>query len=384
MPEASLLGFADPRANYLAHREEIDSAVTRVLAGGRYILGPEVAAFEREFAAWLGVPEVVGVASGTDALHLALRACGVGAGDGVVTVSHTAVATVAAIEMAGAVPVLVDVDPDTFTMAPEHLAAVLRHPPGGVRLRTILPVHLYGHPADLTALVELAHRHNLKVVEDCAQAHGARLRGRLVGTWGDCAAFSFYPTKNLGALGDGGAIAAAAPQLAARARRLREYGWGERYVSVEAGFNSRLDEMQAAILRVKLKYLEAENQLRCTHAEAYCRLLRDTALSLPISRPEVQHVYHLFVVQHPQRDPLRAHLQALKIGTAIHYPLPVHLQPAYQGRLPIGPGGLAQTEALCQAILSLPMHPQLLAGDIQRVASAVQTWRPPEESRAIG
>jgi dTDP-4-amino-4,6-dideoxygalactose transaminase len=346
----------DPRANYLAHQAEIDTAIAAVLESGRYILGPEVEAFEREFAAFLGARHAVGVASGTDAVQMALRACGVNSGDGVVTVSHTAVATVAGIELAGAIPVLVDIDPATFTIDCDALAAAVRRD-WGVPLRAVVPVHLYGHPADMPAVMEIACGNRLAVIEDCAQAHGASLDGRKAGTWGDAGAFSFYPTKNLGALGDGGAVTTADTAIAARLRSLRQYGWRDRYVSDAAGMNSRLDELQAAILRVKLRHLEVDNSRRCALADAYRSALAASELILPGIRPGAHHVYHQFVVRSTAREQMRAGLDAQGVGTAIHYPLPVHLQPAYRGR--VRHGSLARTEAIAHEILSLPMYPEL-------------------------
>src|SRR5262245_11876982 len=246
---------SDPKANYLAHKREIDEAVRRTLDSGRYILGEQSREFEREFAAYLGANRCVGVASGTDALHLALRAAGVGAGDVVITVAHTAVATVAAVGMAGALPLLVDIEPATFTVSPEAVEDAIINSLERPRIKAILPVHLYGRPADMRAICDIARRYDLKVVEDCAQAHGAAIHeigGFKVGVFGDAAAFSFYPTKNLGALGDGGAVVTNDAEGADRVGLLREYGWRERYVSDQPGFNSRLDELQAAILRVKL------------------------------------------------------------------------------------------------------------------------------------
>jgi dTDP-4-amino-4,6-dideoxygalactose transaminase len=264
---------SNPKANFLAHEAEIRSAIARALESGWYILGGEVAAFEKEFAAFLGARHVVGVGNGTDALALVLRACGIGPGDAVITVSHTAVATVAAIELTGASPVLVDVEPETFTMDVNCLEEAIRESVSKkLRLKAIVPVHLYGHPADMAAIMEIARRHGLRVIEDCAQAHGAVISGKMTGTFGDAAAFSFYPTKNLGALGDGGAVATDDPALAEKISQLREYGWKNR-ISQYAGLNSRLDEIQAAILRVKLKYLSAENARRREIAKLYDILL---------------------------------------------------------------------------------------------------------------
>jgi dTDP-4-amino-4,6-dideoxygalactose transaminase len=366
----ALLPFADPKANYLAHKDEIDAAVRRVLEGGWYILGPEVAAFEQEFSAAMGVAHTVGVGNGTEALHLALRACGIGPGDAVLTVSHTAVATVAAIELAGAAPVLVDIDPRTFTLDPNRLEDALRAYVG-LQPKAVIPVHLYGHPADMPGIVDIARRHELRIIEDCAQAHGATLHGRKAGSWGDMAAFSFYPTKNLGALGDGGALVTNAADLAERTRLLREYGWRQRYVSELPGMNSRLDEVQAAILRVKLRYLEQENGRRRELARVYESHLRSTSLRLPQTLSQVEHVYHLYVIRTSDRDQLKSYLQENGIGAAIHYPVPVHLQPAYQSRIIMGGGGLHETERACREILSLPMYPQMTDEQIQYVGERI-------------
>jgi dTDP-4-amino-4,6-dideoxygalactose transaminase len=314
----------------------------------------------------------IGVASGTDALELALRACGAGPGDLVFTVSHTAVAPVAAIELAGATPVLVDVEPGTCTMDPDCLGAALARPPAGTP-KAVVPVHLYGHPADMPPIVELARRHGLSVIEDCAQAHGAACAGRRAGAWGDLAAFSFYPTKNLGALGDGGMVVTDDPALAGRVRLLRQYGWRERYVSEVAGCNSRLDELQAAILSVKLPHLDKENARRRALAQVYDALLADTGITLPGTRPGVAHVFHQYAVRLPLRDALREHLHQAKIGTLVHYPTPVHLQPAYRGRLPSG-GPLPWTEQVAGQVLSLPMYPQLSEGQARRVGLEIRRF----------
>ena len=355
-----------PKANYLAHKAEIDGAISRVLESGWYILGQQVSAFEQQFAAYIGVQHAIGVANGTDALHLALRACGVGVGDTVMTVSHTAVATVAAIELAGATPILVDIDPTTYTIdlnQVEDLLRAMRQRP-----KAIVPVHLYGHPADMPAIMDIAQCYDLYVIEDCAQAHGATRQGKRMGAWGHIAAFSFYPTKNLGALGDGGIITTDDEQLAAQLRSLRQYGWQKtRYISQIAGLNSRLDELQAAILRVKLRYLDQENERRRELAQSYDKLLAHTDLVLPQICAEVEHVYHQYVVRSSQRDALRAYLRQVGIGTLIHYPVPVHLQPAYQNRLP-KMASLQQTEDLARQILSLPMFPHLNESEIEQVS----------------
>jgi dTDP-4-amino-4,6-dideoxygalactose transaminase len=362
--------LADPRAAYLGHRHEIDEALRRVLEGGRYILGPEVEAFEAEFAAYVGRDEGVGVGSGTEALHLGLLACGVGSGDFVATVSHTATATAAAIGLAGATPLFVDVDPATFTMDPAALEAAVTGD-AGRRIRAVVPVHLYGHPAAMGPIMEIARRYGLRVVEDCAQAHGAQLGGVRCGGWGDLAAFSFYPTKNLGALGDGGALVGDRGP-ASQARRLREYGWRERFVSDVPGMNTRLDELQAAVLRVKLAYLDAENAHRRELAALYRRGL-PSSVTLPATAPGAEHVFHQFVVRSGARDALRRRLAEEGVQTGIHYPLPVHRQPAYAGS-PTGPGGLGQTDRLCGEILSLPMHPYLPGSDVEEICRLVTTW----------
>jgi len=359
----------DPKAGYLAHQAEIDSAIQRVLNSGWYILGREVESFEQEFAAYIGVHNAIGVASGTDALELSLRACGVGLGDLVFTVSHTAVATVAAIELAGATPVLVDIDPVTYTMDPNCLEDALARPPAG-KPKAVIPVHLYGHPADMPSILKLANRHGLYVIEDCAQSHGATLDGRMTGAWGDIAAFSFYPTKNLGALGDGGMVVTDNPALAERVRLLQQYGWRERYISDIPGGNSRLDELQAAILRVKLRGLDKGNMRRQSLAQTYNALLADVGLTLPEVRSGVTHVYHQYVVRLPQRDALRTYLRQAGIGTLIHYPAPVHLQPAYKGRLSLV-APLSWTEQVAKQILSLPMYPQLSDDQARRVGECI-------------
>jgi dTDP-4-amino-4,6-dideoxygalactose transaminase len=357
--------FVDLQVVYHLLQGEIDTAVSRVLSSGWYILGEEVRQFEEEFAAYLGVAYVVGVASGTDALLLALRALEIGAGDEVMTVSHTAVATIAAIELSGATPVFVDVEPQTYTLDPSLLEAALTP-----RTRAIVPVHLYGQPADMRPILEFARRHGLVVIEDCAQAHGATYNGQRIGTLGDAAAFSFYPTKNLGAIGDGGAVVTNRSDLAERLSLLRQYGWRERYVSEIAGYNSRLDELQAAILRVRLGHLNAQNQTRQQLAQQYFDSLCDLPLTLPQARENAKHVFHLFVVETEYRDALREHLQARGIATGIHYPVPVHLQPAYQ-RLGYQRSSLPVTEKLVGQILSLPLYPGMPKAHVAAISHAL-------------
>ncbi|RPJ05864.1 MAG: DegT/DnrJ/EryC1/StrS family aminotransferase, partial [Deltaproteobacteria bacterium] len=318
------------------------------MESGRYILGPEVEAFEKEFADYIGVASGVGVNSGTDALHLALRACGIGSGDEVITVSHTAVATVVAIELCSARPVLVDIDPSTFVILPDQIERAIT-----LRTKAIVPVHLYGFVADMEPILSIAHSHGLRVIEDCAQSHGAIYGGRKSGAWGDIAAFSFYPTKNLGAFGDGGMVVTKDRELAERVRSLREYGWGQRYVSEIFGFNSRLDELQAAILRVKLKYLDKWNEERRRKAFLYTKYLKDSEIICPSEKESVRHVYHLYVVRAKRRDSLREFLKENGIMTHVHYPIPIHLQNAFV-HLGYHRGDLPLTEKCSREILSLP------------------------------
>jgi dTDP-4-amino-4,6-dideoxygalactose transaminase len=361
---------SDPGAAYRAQRSEIDATIARVLARGWYILGEEVAGFERDFARYIGAKHAIGVANGTDALVLALKALDLRREDYVVTVAHTAVATVAAIELAGARPLLVDIEPAGYAMDAAALARVLKAPPG--RIGAIIPVHLYGQATDLAAILSLAHEHGIPVIEDCAQSHGARFGGRRLGTLGDFGCFSLYPTKNLGALGDGGIVVTADDALAERLRALREYGWRARYVSDLPGMNSRLDEVQAAVLRVKLPALDACNARRAAIADSYDRGLAGSGLGLPWRRPGASHVFHQYVVRSPGRDRLREALTARGIGTNIHYPVPVHLQPAYCDRIALDPAGLPESEAAAREVLSLPLYPQLDDSAVARVVAAAR------------
>ncbi len=363
----------DPRAGYLEHQADIDGAIARVLAGGQFILGREVEAFEAAFAAWLGVKHGIGVSSGTDALELALRACDIGSGDLVFTVSHTAVATVAAIERAGATAVLIDIEAGGYTMDAAALESALRAPPPG-RPVAILPVHLYGEPADMTGILDLARRHGLRVIEDCAQSHGAAYRGQTTGSLGDISCFSFYPTKNLGALGDAGMTATDDADLAAALREIREYGWRQRYISARVGMNTRLASIQAGILAAKLPHLHSDNARRQALAARFDEGLADLPLRLPRCRAGSSHVYHQYVVRTPARDALREHLSGAGIGTGIHYPAPVHLQPAYLGRLAEFPAGLPETTRIAGHIVSLPMYPQLSVAAVDRVISETRRF----------
>lgn len=367
---------ANPGAGYRALQPEIDAAVARALGSGWYILGQELRSFEAEFAAWLGVTAAVGCGNGTDAIALALRALDIGPGSTVVTVPHTAVASVAAIEMVGATPLLLDIEPGYYTLDPAELEAVLADPPAGLPpIRAVLAVHLYGQPADLDRIAAACTRNGVALVEDCAQAHGSRLHGKRVGGFGAAATFSFYPTKNLGALGDGGAVAAGDAALAARVSALRQYGWRTHYISDEVGVNSRLDEVQAAILRVKLAHLDAANARRRVIADAYDRALEGSAIAPPVRRPDTEHVFHLYVVRSKDRADLQAKLRAAGIGTGVHYPQPVHLQPAYAGRVALGPAGCKETELAANEVLSLPLYPELSGEQVDQVCQALQALR---------
>ena len=368
MSEPTKILSADPHANFIAHESEIRAAVDRVLASGHYVLGPEVTAFENEWSDYLGGGITIGVANGTEALELTLRALGVGAGDRVATVANTVSATAAAIQQIGAQPVFVEIDDETMTMSAPALAAKMAQ--GSDQIKVVVPVHLYGRPADMPAIVELANKHGVKVLEDCAQAHGAVCAGRKAGTWGDAAAFSFYPTKNLGAIGDGGAVFTRDPDLAERLQALRQYGWRQRYVSATPGRNSRLDEIQAAILRVKLKYLDAENARRSSLAQRYLEQLKDSGLHLPLADDGIMtSAWHQFTVRTPKRSDLQAKLAAQGIHCGVLYPIPLHQQPAYASEVQ-----LPLSEKACDEVICLPVHPGLTAADIDRVVAEILRW----------
>lgn len=363
--------------------DEIEAATLRVLQSGWFVLGPEVESFERDFARYHNVNFAIGVANGTDAIELALRAGGIGPGDEVITVAHTAVATVCAIERTGATPVLVDINPIDYTIDPIACRAAIRS-----KTKAIVPVHLYGQPADLVELTKLADQHGLLLVEDCAQAHGAELNQQRVGTFGRMGAFSFYPTKNLGAYGDGGAVITNDADLAARLKRLRFYGQSDRYRAVERGVNSRLDELQAAILSVKLKYLDEANDIRRQNASFYGRSLQGVDLprlrdfGTSTNNHSIHHVYHQYVIRHRDRDVLRESLRQAGIETLIHYPVPVHLQPAYED-LGFSEGSLPVSEMVSREILSLPIVPGLNDTELRSVADAINAFALKEEySRA--
>jgi dTDP-4-amino-4,6-dideoxygalactose transaminase len=365
-----------PLANYHAHAAEIDAAIRRVLESGRYLSGAETEALEREFAAFIEAKTVVAVSNGTDALWLALAGCGIGRGDEVITVSHTAVATVAAIELSGATPVFVDIDPQTLTLDPQLLAAARSE-----CTRAVIPVHLYGQPANLDPIVDFCRQHHLRLIEDCAQAAGARYRGRRIGNFGDAAAFSFYPTKNLAAIGDAGMVVTNSGELAEKMKSLRQYGWrNEQRISEHLGRNARMDEIQAAILRAKLPYLDQENARRQELAALYIESLAGLAdITLPAEPAFGRSVFHQYVIRSRRRDALAKFLRAHGIATAIHYPTPVHAQPAYRSRPVAGtaPGMnelLPETMRAAREVLSLPMYPELSSAAAQNVSEAIQSF----------
>ena len=373
----SFIPFASPHAAFARRKQEIMRAVERSFDSGYYILGAEVESFEKIFAAYLGVKHATGCASGTDALELALRAFGVGPGTAVFTVSHTAVATVAAIERSGGVPVLVDIAPDTYTMSASSLEAAIEHVlashPGLVPA-VVIPVHIYGHPCDMDAIMSVAQKYPLLVLEDCAQAHGARYKNKITGSLGQAAAFSCYPTKNLGALGDAGIVATNDTRLAEEMSALRQYGWKERYISAVPGINSRLDPVQAAVLSVQLKYLDEDNAARRAIAARYDNELAGCGLVLPMTAEWAEPVFHLYVVRCEKRGAFMEFMRGRNIGTAVHYPQPVHMQPAYKERIITSPGGLPVTEEIAQQLVSLPMFPQLDEPSLASICSAIHEW----------
>ncbi len=363
-----MIPFLDLRSINFAQRSELLAAFERVLDSGWYILGQEVQQFEFEYAAWCGAGYCVGVGNGLDALSLVLRSWDIGPGDEVVVPSNTYIASWLAVTHTGATPVPVEPDPDSFNIDPARIEAAITS-----RTRAVMPVHLYGRPAQIGPIVEIAHRHGLRVLEDAAQAHGASYRGQRLGAHGDAVAWSFYPGKNLGALGDGGAVTTNDPVLADRLRQLRNYGSRLKYHNEEIGFNSRLDELQAALLRIKLPLLEAGNRQRAAIAQQYLKGLADASplLRLPTVAIDAQSAWHLFVVRHPQRDALAQWLAVAGVGTVIHYPVAPHLQPAYES-LGLPCGAFPISEALHDEVLSLPIGPTQTVAQTQQVIDAVR------------
>ena len=358
--------YLDLKAQYQSIKPEIDAAIARVLESCQFVLGPEVAGFEEEFAAYSGTAECIALNSGTSALHLALLAAGVGPGDEVITVPFTFVASVSAVTYAGARPVLVDIDPRSFTMDPAAIEAAITP-----RTKAILPVHLYGQSADMDPIMEIARPHGLVVIEDAAQAHGAKYKGRPVGSIGDMACFSFYPGKNLGAYGEGGAVTTSNPEYAHTIRMLRDWGQDRKYHHVLRGFNYRMEGFQGAILRVKLRHLEAWTEARRAVVRLYDELLADSGVETPTEMPWGRHVYHVYTLRADDRDGLQAALQADGIQTGIHYPVPAHLQPAYAD-LGYGRGAFPQSEAAAEQVLSLPLYPELSPQAVAQVGGAVK------------
>jgi len=367
MSELECVPLNDLKRHNSQLREVLRSALERVLESGWFILGREVEAFENEFAAYCGTAYCVGLASGTDALEIGLRALDIQPEDEVITVANAGMYGTIAIRAIGAIPVYAEIDPTTMLMDPEALVGVITS-----RTRAVIVTHLYGRMADMRALLAIARRHGLAVIEDCAQAHGAQIGGQRAGSWGDIGCFSFYPTKNLGALGDGGAVVTSDRQVAERVRQLRQYGWTSKYCSLMAGGrNSRLDEMQAAVLRVKLDHLDAWNEMRREIALRYNSALVDTSLILPPANVEGEMVYHLYVIRSANRNSLKASLQKLGIGCDIHYPIPDYLQPACAD-LGYGRGSLPLTEQATSEVLSIPCFAELTDLEIGRVTQSLR------------
>jgi len=363
------IDFANPSAQFHAHKGEIETAILEVIRGNQYILGDQVKKFEENFATYIGVEKAIGVANGTDALELALQSLEIGAGDEVITVSWTAVATVAAIENVGASPVLVDIEHEFYTLDPNKLQEVL-----SPKTKAVLVVHLYGQPADMESISDFCNKNKLFLIEDVSQAHGATLNGKKLGSFGDVACFSCYPTKNLGAIGDAGIIATNNTILAEKILLLREYGWAKRYESKIPGRNSRLDEIQAAILNVKLGFLDTDNISRNKIANLYREKLDPNLFKTPIVRKSSQHAFHLFVIQSEGRDDLISHLNSHGIFPGIHYPKPIHLQEAYINRLKSG-GDMSATETVSKKILSLPIYPELSLENVKKIIQVLNSFR---------
>lgn len=361
--------LVDLKAQYQPLKDEILGQIADILDGMYLFLGANVQAFEKEFAAYSEVNHAIGVSEGTTALHLALRACGVKPGDEVITVSHTFIATAEAIALVGAKPVFVDVDPDTYNMDVEQIEARLTP-----RTRAVIPVHLYGQPANMDSIMEIARLHNLYVIEDACQAHGARYKGRRTGGLGHLAAYSFYFSKNLGAYGEAGMVTTNDDQLAQRVRLLRDHGSPQRYTHELIGLNARLDEIQAAVLRSKLPYLDSWNEQRRANAACYAELLSDLPqITLPYVAEQAEHVFHLYVAKVPQRDALLAYLHESGVGAGIHYPIPCHLQPAF-AHLQYKQGDLPVTEQLASRIISLPLYPEMTTEQCEYVVATLKSF----------
>jgi dTDP-4-amino-4,6-dideoxygalactose transaminase len=359
--------LVDLRNQYQVIKEEVLAEIGQALDGMQLFLGKNVQALESDFAAFCGVESAVGVSSGTDALHIAIRACGIGPGDEVITVSHTFIATIEAIILAGAKPVLVDINPQTYNIDTSQIERMINS-----KTRAILPVHLYGHPADMDPILELARAYRLKVIEDACQAHGAEYKGRRVGSIGDVGCFSFYFTKNLGAYGEGGIITTSDPDIAERCRMLRDHGQNSKYHHSMMGINGRLDEIQAAVLRVKLPHLEDWIEKRRNIAQAYNAGL-PVILEKPQEMPWAKHVYHLYVIRTPEREELRAWLESKGIGAGMHYPIPIHMQEAWR-EYGGGDFSLPVTEKITQEIISLPVYPEMTDEEVNYVCDCIREF----------
>jgi dTDP-4-amino-4,6-dideoxygalactose transaminase len=364
MPDIKI-PFGELKPQFRSIENEVRAAIDDVLESAWYVFGKHCKAFEEEFAAYVGTRCAMGVGSGTEAIHLALCALGIGSGDQVATVANTCVPTIAGIVATGATPVLVDPNPETLTLDPANLESAITP-----RVKAIVPVHLYGNPCDMDPILKIAEAHGIPVVEDCAQAHGAEYKGKRCGGFGAAAAFSFYPSKNLGAYGDAGAITTNDPAIAERIRMLRNYGEETRYHHSVKGFNSRLDEIQAAILRVKLRHLDKWNEARRERASAYARVLASAPIILPIEAPWARHIYHLYVIRSTERDALQKHLAENGVGSLLHYPVPVHMQRAYAD-LGYPLGAFPNAERACNEVLSLPMYPELSIENIEIIGNCI-------------
>ncbi|MBN2688118.1 MAG: DegT/DnrJ/EryC1/StrS family aminotransferase [Deltaproteobacteria bacterium] len=360
-----MIPMVDLKRQYRQLKDEIDRAVQEVLDSAQFILGPNVAGLEEEVAAYNGIPYAVGVANGTDALLMALRACGIGDGDEVITTPFTFIATAEVVAELNAVPVFVDIVPETFNIDPKKIEEKIND-----RTKAIIPVHLFGHPADMDGIMEIARNYNLLVIEDCAQAFGAEYRGRKVGTFGNCGCFSFFPSKNLACYGDGGMIISGDERIAAAVRMLRNHGSKQRYYHDVLGYNSRLDELQAAIVRVKLKRIDEFNELRRLNADRYCSGITRDDVILPGEEEGAKHVYHQFTLRSSKRDDIAKRLSEEDIASAVYYPVPLHRQRAF-ARLDVPSGGLAISEIFAGEVLSLPMFPELTEDEIHTICHVI-------------
>jgi dTDP-4-amino-4,6-dideoxygalactose transaminase len=364
-----MIPFGDPHASYLEHKKEIDLAIQKVLDSGWYVLGKEVKVFEENFASFHGENlHAVGVANGTDAIALCLRGIGLGTEDEVITPSHTAVATVAGIEQAGCTPVFADIDPISRCIDPVSIEKRI-----GPKTRAVMPVHIYGQPANMERILEIAQNYKIEVIEDCSQAHGAEIKGKKIGTFAGVSAFSCYPTKNLGGTGDGGVILCCSLEFAEKIKSLRQYGWNNRRESITTGFNSRLDELQAAILCIKLKHLEKDNEKRRLIAQTYNHAFKDLPITLPYQKTNELHAMHLYVIECEKRDELLEYLRSKGIGASLHYPLAVHQHAAYANRVR-GGDDLLVTEHFYQKNLTLPMFPHLSEDHVDHIITSVINW----------